>query len=664
MNQKMRHVLQKTKHRLKWLKQKGKRTLRAPQRLVLKQWRHRQRKNDYGPQPKRLLIYTIYETEATLGVHKLRFLEGLLPLVKQVLIVVNGHLSQADQEKLASYGQVLYRDNVGYDAAAFRAGILHFGQAQLSQFDQLLLVNDTNIGPFVAMSQVFEKMPSRCLDFWGIACGEIQPDFTGYNPYGYIPAHLQSYFLVIERSLLQYTGFYNYWSQLTDTDSRHKAIGKHETVFTQYFSDLGFTYDALIKDTADSGMYLHPLRMLRSGSPLIKYAALANFDEEQLAWQGLDRKSEIPDLLAYIDQETDYPLEILTDIVEAYRRKAAKREVVIIDGVENHIPQCTRYRVLNKAETLRAQGYQVQIANASIVNIAMVKQASHLIIYRAPDAPHLVDICRVAQRYGRKVIYDIDDLVFDTQYTDQLAYTQGLSVADKAAYDAQVASYGRMLSQCDAAMTTTATLVSTLADWQPEVILNRNVLSQELWDLSQQALAEKKTDADKVKLAYFSGSITHNENFEMILPAILKVLAAYPQTELHLVGHLDVPAALVPYQAQLVQHDYVDWTALPAMIAAVDINLAPLVDSLFNRAKSEIKWLEAAAVKTVTLASRLGAFEEMMVDGETGLLADSDQWETQLIRLVTDQSLRQKLAEQAYDYVSQHGLTQTSEIQF
>ena len=61
-----------------------------------------------------------------------------------------------------------------------------------------------------------------------------------------------------------------------------------------------------------------------------------------------------------------------------------------------------------------------------------------------------------------------------------------------------------------------------------------------------------------------------------------------------------------------------DWDKLPALISEVDINLAPLVDSIFNRAKSEIKWIEAALVKVPTVASKIGAFSDMVIDGETG----------------------------------------------
>ena len=103
-------------------------------------------------------------------------------------------------------------------------------------------------------------------------------------------------------------------------------------------------------------------------------------------------------------------------------------------------------------------------------------------------------------------------------------------------------------------------------------------------------------------------------------------LPKYSNVQLHIVGILDIPKDMKPFENQIVTHDYVDWDKLPALISEVDINLAPLVDSIFNRAKSEIKWIEAALVKVPTVASKIGAFSDAVVDGETGLLATDEEW--------------------------------------
>ena len=597
---------------------------------------------------KRALVYVIFESENRLQEYKLRFLQALSPLMDDVIVVVNGQLHVDDVNKLEPYGQVLTRDNKGYDTAAFREGIFAFGKDKLKDFDQLFLVNDTNIGPMRDLSQICQEMTDKHLDFWGISFGEEQEDVTKENPYGYIPKHLQSYFLVIEKLMLNDDAFYEYWTHLTDTDSRDKAIGRHETRFTKYFADLGYRFDAVVQEYEDSAMYIHPLKMLKAGSPLVKYTALKNYDEDQFLWQGLERESEIPDLLEYVAEKTDYPVSILQDIVNKFKAVPREQYILLIDGVENIIPQCTRYRVLNKAEQLRKHGFEVKVVNLSDLQLSMAQNASHIIIYRSPISPELLRLCHLAKEYGKPVFFDIDDLVFDTVYTDQLSYTQGLNPVEKGNYDAGVRNYGYMLENCDGAITSTNQLQEELKKYQSTVLLNRNLASDELISISSQFLKDYSQVSDVVKIGYFSGSISHNENFELIKPAIKQLLTKYSNVQLHIVGILDIPKDMKPFENQIVAHDYVDWDKLPALISEVDINLAPLVDSIFNRAKSEIKWIEAALVKVPTVASKIGAFSDVVIDGETGLLATDDQWFDKLEALVLSPDLRQKLAESAY----------------
>ncbi|PMR65931.1 glycosyl transferase [Streptococcus intermedius] len=640
-------VLSLMKQQLIRLKRKAK----SPKTYYYQLLRNSQRKQIANVNGKKVLIYVIFESERRLQQYKILFLEKLAVLADETLIVVNGELLAEDIKILEKYGQVLTRDNIGYDTAAFREGILALGKDKLQQYSQLMLVNDTNIGPMRDLTAVFQTMIEKNLDFWGISYGETQEDITGFNKYGYIPEHLQSYFLVIEPLLLRSEAFYNYWEQLTDTDSRDEAIGKHETIFTKHFADLGYRYDALVHENKDSAMYIHPLKMLEAGSPLVKYTALRNYDDQQFLWQGLERESEIGDLLEYIQEKTDYPVAILENIIKKFKEIPRNQYILIIDGVENIIPQCTRYRVLNKAEQLRKNGFSVKVVNASEFQVSQAQYASHIIIYRASWSIQLQLLCDLAKSENKPVYFDIDDLVFDTVYTDQLSYTQGLSEKEKGNYDAGVRNYGKMLAACDGAITSTNQLKEELLKYQDTVLLNRNLASSELMEVSSCFIKDYNQQSQQVKIGYFSGSISHNENFELIKPALKKLLEAYPFIELHIVGHLDIPTDMKVYEQQIIVHDYVDWKTLPQLISQVDINLAPLVDSIFNRAKSEIKWLEAAMVKVPTIASDIGAFADMVIDGQTGLLAKEDEWKEKLDSLIFSAELRQKLAENAYHFV-------------
>lgn len=625
--------------------------------VYLKIVRDTQRKKNNYDQPSRVLIFVIYEDQEKLQEYKLFFLKALAKFVDNVLIVVNGSLPDEDILELSEIGHVELRSNQGYDTAAFRYGINYFGKEQLSKYDELLLVNDTNVGPIGDILSAFSKMAKRKLDFWGISYGEEQNDFTQYNKYGFIPIHLQSYFLIIEKTLLTYQGFYDYWTDLDDTDSRNKAIGKHETVFTKHFEELGFKHGALNENNEDSPMYIHPLKMVKEGVPLIKYTAFSNYNNDKFAWQGLLRETEIPELIEYIRTETDYPIEIIEQIMEDVKNKKVKEHILIIDGVENAIPQLTKYRVQNKMEQLESLGYDVWSINLSSFQMGYAEHASHIIIYRAPIDNKLVELIHLARKYNKVILYDIDDLVIDTRYTNQLTYVKELSTLDKQNYDNGVISYGEMLKLCDGVITSTQKMQSELYNYKNLVLLNRNLANMKLVELSQATMKNYDEFDEKVKIGYFSGSITHNENFELVKGAIIKLLEKYDNLELHLVGHLDLPSDLKPFNNRIKIHPFVAWQKLPELISDVDINLAPLVTSIFNEAKSEIKWIEAALVKVPTVASDIGAFKEMIIDNETGILVSDDEWYVKLESLIQSKDMRKEIAGKAYKYVLEHCTT-------
>lgn len=86
-------------------------------------------------------------------------------------------------------------------------------------------------------------------------------------------------------------------------------------------------------------------------------------------------------------------------------------------------------------------------------------------------------------------------------------------------------------------------------------------------------------------------------------------------------------------------------------VAELDIGLAPLRPSLFNRSKSEIKFLEYAAVGAACIATRHGPYERTIVHEETGLLARTQhEWSGALTALTADPLLLRDLAMNAQSY--------------
>ncbi|MDK6808589.1 hypothetical protein QP365_13690, partial [Corynebacterium aurimucosum] len=59
-----------------------------------------------------------------------------------------------------------------------------------------------------------------------------------------------------------------------------------------------------------------------------------------------------------------------------------------------------------------------------------------------------------------------------------------MSEKDKGNYDAGVRNYGKMLASCDGAITSTNQLKEELLHYQNSVLLNRNLASSELMEVS------------------------------------------------------------------------------------------------------------------------------------------------------------------------------------
>ena len=72
-----------------------------------------------------------------------------------------------------------------------------------------------------------------------------------------------------------------------------------------------------------------------------------------------------------------------------------------------------------------------------------------------------------------------------------------------------------------------------------------------------------------------------------------------------------------------------------AMYTNIDINLAVLDDNAFNQSKSEIKAIEGARYGIPLIATDVGCYDELIVNGETGYLIDPKNSKTEWTRILT-----------------------------
>lgn len=148
------------------------------------------------------------------------------------------------------------------------------------------------------------------------------------------------------------------------------------------------------------------------------------------------------------------------------------------------------------------------------------------------------------------------------------------------------------------------------------------------------------------------GSAAHLENLQFIDDVIVKILKENPDVIFHCMAmytncFLDnLPKDLAK---RVVRHDWWTLKNWPKGLASLglDIGLAPAMDNLFNRAKSNLRWLEYSMNETATIASPVPAYKEIE-DGVTGVFAmEKTDWYEAITDLINNEEKRKKIGKNA-----------------
>ncbi|HIQ06822.1 MAG TPA: glycosyltransferase family 1 protein [Anaerolineae bacterium] len=95
---------------------------------------------------------------------------------------------------------------------------------------------------------------------------------------------------------------------------------------------------------------------------------------------------------------------------------------------------------------------------------------------------------------------------------------------------------------------------------------------------------------------------------------------------------------------------WVPTETLPGVLAAGDVALVSVADTIINRARSPVKLLELMAAGVPPVAQAVGEFGRIVVDGESGSLlppGDDKGLADGVMQLLVDETLRQRLAQGA-----------------
>jgi len=256
--------------------------------------------------------------------------------------------------------------------------------------------------------------------------------------------------------------------------------------------------------------------------------------------------------------------------------------------------------------------------------------ADVLVLSRVRYDGHVHRLIDQFKRAGKKVFSDIDDLIFSPRYSGLVARSIGHPTEGEVidSWFAFLSRIGETLRLSDAVIVTTPHLAGLVHnEYSHPVAVVPNFLNDEQIAVSQSARATKtKSPPGCLRLGYFSGSNSHNLDFQIIAPALRSVLTDHPGLQLVLVGDLAVPAELGQVSQQIELLPYMDILSLQEAIATVDVNLVALQTNDFTYCKSELKFFEAAIVDVPTIATATPVFSSVISDGVNGFLVKGENW--------------------------------------
>lgn len=176
-------------------------------------------KNDYSPYVKKLCILCTFLHTKNIPLYTFHYIKELKKSGYETMVISHSPLEEKDIEKLTGICcSIVIKDNFGYDFFAWKKGLELCDNG--IHLDNLLLTNDSIIGPFYELTPIFINMNQK-FDFWGM---------TENFEYNY---HIQSYFLHANRKVIQGEAWVNYWNNLKLYENKLDIVRNYEVELTQ-----------------------------------------------------------------------------------------------------------------------------------------------------------------------------------------------------------------------------------------------------------------------------------------------------------------------------------------------------------------------------------------------------------------------------------------------
>jgi glycosyltransferase involved in cell wall biosynthesis len=270
---------------------------------------------------------------------------------------------------------------------------------------------------------------------------------------------------------------------------------------------------------------------------------------------------------------------------------------------------------------------------------------------------HYATMATFAHGMGKKIIMDLDDALWYIN-PDNIAYSSLKQVgAGKV-----ITSIIRDID----GLTTTNSYLRNLIGHKTGIKHEKMAVMPNCIDLKYYNHKSPPKDEYKVTIFHY-GSTTHFQDLleTGFVGGMDKIFRDYPNAVFKAIG------AFIPklkekwgkrYTCGWGHSDVYKWISdkFPVYMDEVDVMVVPLQNNMYNRCKSDIKFLETATAMKPGVYSNIRPYRDTIEHGVTGFIAGSDdEWYEGLKALVGSKKKREEIGKNAYNYAVRKRQIQT-----
>lgn len=173
-----------------------------------------------------LIVMAHYDTARVLRRHTLRAIHNYSEAADRMILVSTSGLKEEFLSEIPANVTYIERGNFGYDFFSYKWGLDTVGD--YADFDRVLVVNDSFVGPFVPVREILESENCTSVDFSGLTLSER------HGP------HIQSFFFTFTSAVSKSKAFRGFWEDMVPVSDRLKVISEYEIGLTAAVRAGGF----------------------------------------------------------------------------------------------------------------------------------------------------------------------------------------------------------------------------------------------------------------------------------------------------------------------------------------------------------------------------------------------------------------------------------------